>query len=53
MHTRVRCSQIYIHVLPYIGVLFNCMWVSSLPLLKPEDMEFVSLLIRQWQGGRV
>lgn len=49
----VHPSQIIIHVLPYISVLFNCIWVSSLPLLKPEDMEFVSLLIRQWQGGRV
>lgn len=49
----VRPSPIIIHVLPYISMLFNCIWVSSLPLLKPEDMEFVSLLIRQWRGGRV
>lgn len=36
------------HMVPSVDVLhsvFNCIWVSSLPVLKPEDMEFVSLPI--------
>lgn len=48
----------HIQMLPYIDVLhspkwmlLNCMWVSSLPMLKPEDMEFVSLPIQQSQGA--
>lgn len=44
-----------IHMLPYTDVLhspwwmlFNCIWVSSLPVL---DMEFVSLPIQPPQGA--
>lgn len=32
-------------------MLFNCMWVSSLSVLKPKDMEFVSLPVQQPQGA--
>lgn len=48
----------HIDMLPYIDVLhspwwmlFNCTWVSSLLVLKPKDMEFVSLPIQQSQGA--
>lgn len=46
------------YTLPYIDVLhspcwmlFNCIWVCSLPVLKPKDMEFVSLPIQEPQGA--
>lgn len=50
--------HICVDMLSYIDVLhsprwmlFNCIWVSGLLVLKPKDMEFVSLPVQQSQGA--